>query len=90
MNNLMKIKCVLLGLIGIVSVAAHATESTVELADQPYAAKVDAMLKKMTIDEKIGQLNLSSSGDITTGETKKSNVAKKIEEGKLGGLFNIS
>ena len=89
MNNLMKIKCVFLGLIGIVSVAVHATESNIDLAGQPYAAKVDAVLKRMTIDEKIGQLNLSSSGDITTGETKKSNVAKKIEEGKLGGLFNV-
>lgn len=89
MNNLMKIKYVFLGLIGIVSVAGNATESTVDLTSQPYAAKVDAVLKRMTIDEKIGQLNLSSSGDITTGQIKKSNVAKKIQAGKLGGLFNI-
>jgi beta-glucosidase len=89
MNNLMKIKYVFLGLIGIVSVGARAIDSKVDLASQSYSIKVDAMLKQMTIDEKIGQLNLSSSGDITTGEIKKSNVAKKIEEGKLGGLFNI-
>ena len=43
----------------------------------------------MTLDEKIGQLNLPTSGDITTGQANSSNIAKKIEEGKVGGLFNI-
>jgi beta-glucosidase len=89
MNNLMNIKYVFLGLIGIVSVAVNAAEPIADSINQPYATKVDAILKRMTIDEKIGQLNLSSSGDITTGQIKKSNVAKKIEEGKIGGLFNI-
>lgn len=46
-------------------------------------------MAKMTLDEKIGQLNLPTSGDITTGQANSSNVAKKIEEGKVGGLFNI-
>lgn len=43
----------------------------------------------MTLEEKIGQLNLPTSGDITTGQANSSNVAKSIEEGKVGGLFNI-
>ncbi|GAA4029576.1 beta-glucosidase BglX [Flavobacterium cheonhonense] len=43
----------------------------------------------MTLEEKIGQLNLPTSGDITTGQANSSNIAKKIEEGKVGGLFNI-
>ena len=43
----------------------------------------------MTIEEKLGQLNLPSSGDITTGASESSNVAKNIEDGKVGGLFNI-
>jgi beta-glucosidase len=47
------------------------------------------LLAKMTLDEKIGQLNLPTSGDITTGQANSSNVAKKIEEGQVGGLFNI-
>ncbi|MDO9038149.1 MAG: beta-glucosidase BglX, partial [Lutibacter sp.] len=55
----------------------------------PYDAKVDSILNLMTIDEKIGQLNLPSAGDITTGQTQSSDIAKKIEEGKVGGLFNI-
>src|SRR5215470_15765387 len=50
---------------------------------------VDALMKKMTLDEKIGQLNLPGAGDITTGQASNSGIGKKIEEGKVGGLFNI-
>jgi len=50
---------------------------------------VDALMKKMTLDEKLGQLNLPGAGDITTGQAGSSNIAKKIKEGKVGGLFNI-
>ena len=50
---------------------------------------VDALIKKMTLDEKIGQLNLPGSGDIVTGQAKSSDIGAKIREGKVGGLFNI-
>ena len=43
----------------------------------------------MTLEEKIGQLNLPTSGDITTGQASSSNIAKNIAEGNVGGLFNI-
>ena len=46
-------------------------------------------MKKMTLDEKIGQLNLPGSGDIVTGQASNSDIGKKIKEGKVGGLFNI-
>ncbi len=50
---------------------------------------IDALMKKMTVDEKIGQLNLPGSGDIVTGQAGNSDIGKKIKEGKVGGLFNI-
>jgi len=50
---------------------------------------IDALMKKMTLEEKIGQLNLPGSGDIVTGQAGNSDIAKKIEQGKVGGLFNI-
>ena len=52
-------------------------------------AFIDNLLSKMTIDEKIGQMNLPTSGDFTTGQAQSSNIGKKIEEGLVGGLFNI-
>jgi len=47
------------------------------------------LMNKMTLDEKIGQLNLPGAGDITTGQAASSDIGKKIREGKVGGLFNI-
>jgi beta-glucosidase len=55
----------------------------------PFASQVDSILGLMTLDEKIGQLNLPVSGDITTGQGQSSDVGKKIQEGKVGGMFNI-
>ncbi|MBD9090996.1 MAG: beta-glucosidase BglX [Bacteroides oleiciplenus] len=50
---------------------------------------IDALMKRMTVEEKIGQLNLPVTGDITTGQAKSSDVATKIEKGMVGGLFNL-
>lgn len=51
--------------------------------------RVDSVLRLMTLEEKIGQLNLPSAGAFVTGEAESSDIAKKIEQGKVGGLFNI-
>jgi len=52
-------------------------------------AFVNNLLSKMTLDEKLGQLNLPGAGDITTGQASNSDIGLKIREGKVGGLFNI-
>src|SRR6202000_601877 len=68
------------------------TENNPHLAGSDNASMhtfVSALMGKMTLDEKIGQLNLPGAGDITTGQAGNSNIAKKIAEGKVGGLFNI-
>ena len=58
-------------------------------ADAKMKTFIDALMKKMTLEEKIGQLNLPGSGDIVTGQAGNSDIGKKIKEGKVGGLFNI-
>lgn len=50
---------------------------------------IDALMKKMTVEEKIGQLNLPVSGEIVTGQAQNSDVARKIEQGLVGGLLNL-
>lgn len=50
---------------------------------------IDDLMSKMTLQEKIGQLNLPVTGDIVTGQAKSSNVAEKIKKGEVGGLFNL-
>jgi beta-glucosidase len=69
----------------LTTIAAAAQTSN----DAKMNAFVSALMKKMTLDEKIGQLNLPGSGDIVTGQASNSDIAKKIKEGKVGGLFNI-
>ena len=59
-------------------------------ADKDKMAKfVDNLMGKMTLQEKIGQLNLPVSGEIVTGQAKSSDVAGKIRKGQVGGLFNV-
>ena len=81
----------------LISVAGYSQE-IVKQPVQSYQTKeyqtkktgfVNSLLSKMTLDEKLGQLNLPGAGDITTGQAQSSDIGKKIEEGKVGGLFNI-
>jgi beta-glucosidase len=66
-------------------------QTTPDAKSDSYRMKtfIDALMKKMTLTEKIGQLNLPGSGDIVTGQASNSDIGKKIKEGKVGGLFNI-
>jgi beta-glucosidase len=50
---------------------------------------IDELMSKMTLQEKIGQLNLPGSGDIKTGEANNSDIAGKIRLGLVGGLLNV-
>ena len=50
---------------------------------------IDGLMDKMTLHEKIGQLNLPVSGNIVTGQAKSSDIAGKIRNGEVGGLFNL-
>jgi len=49
------------------------------------------LMSKMTVEEKIGQLNLSSPpGDIKTGEAVSADAEKYIVDGKLGAVLNMT
>lgn len=83
----MKIKK--LSMIFLMSAAVVSGAVQAQNKDQKMDRFIDDLMSKMTLDEKIGQLNLPSSGDITTGQAKSSNIAEKIKQGQVGGLFNI-
>lgn len=51
--------------------------------------RVDSVLALMTLEEKIGQLNMPGAGDITTGLARNTGIVPKIREGKVGALLNI-
>ena len=50
---------------------------------------VNSLLAKMTLEEKLGQLNLPASSDFVTGSVSSSDIAEKVKAGKVGGVFNI-
>ena len=51
---------------------------------------ISNLMGKMTMDEKIGQLNLVTPGGAVTGAVVSSDVDKKIRYGQVGGLFGIT
>ncbi|MGN1262756.1 MAG: beta-glucosidase BglX [Prevotella sp.] len=55
----------------------------------PMNEFVDNLMQKMTLGEKLGQLNLLAGDDITTGNGKNSDLAAKIAAGRVGGVFNL-
>lgn len=57
--------------------------------DKKRDAFISDLLAKMTLEEKIGQLNLPGAGDFTTGQAANSDIGSKVEKGLVGGLFNI-
>ena len=50
---------------------------------------VSELMAKMTLEEKLGQLNLPPSDDIVTGQTINSNIGAAVAAGSVGGTFNI-
>ena len=50
---------------------------------------INDLLLKMTLEEKIGQLNLPVTGDVVSGIKQNTGVVKKIMYGQVGGIFNL-
>jgi beta-glucosidase len=51
---------------------------------------INNLMKKMTLEEKIGQLNLVTPGGAVTGAVVSKDVDNKIRKGEVGGLFGIT
>lgn len=66
-----------------------ATTAVAQTAAQKKAAFISNLMKQMTLDEKIGQLNLVTPGGAVTGSVVSSDVEAKLKKGQVGGLFGI-
>lgn len=69
-------------LIAILSLAQNAKDAKMHQF-------VNNLMSKMTLEEKLGQLNLPASSDFVTGAVSSSDIAEKVKAGKVGGVFNI-
>lgn len=75
-------------LVIVIAAASCSMKSKTSIAGK-YDHKIDSLMALMTLEEKIGQLNLPSAGDINTGLAQSTGIVTKIKDGKVGGLFNI-
>jgi beta-glucosidase len=76
-------------IIFLLMMSTIATCSFAQTGDAKMKVFIDGLMRRMTLEEKLGQLNLPGSGDIVTGQAQSSDIGKKIRDGKVGGLFNI-
>jgi len=53
-------------------------------------AFITDLMSKMTLDEKIGQLNLPTGGEATTGSVVSGDLENKIKAGQVGGVFSLT
>lgn len=58
-------------------------------AQKTIDQKLDSVLKLMTLDEKIGQLNQYTSSWSTGPVSPEGNKLQEIKEGKIGSLLNV-
>ncbi|TWR25835.1 beta-glucosidase BglX [Mucilaginibacter pallidiroseus] len=57
--------------------------------DAKMNAFIGDIMKKMTLDEKIGQLNLITSGMAITGTVTNNGVEANLKKGAIGGIFGL-
>ncbi len=60
-----------------------------QLADKQMNERVESLLKKMTLQEKIGQLSQYSAGSPTGPGTGRDDYGEMVEKGDVGSLLNV-
>jgi beta-glucosidase len=87
----MKATCLfLLALLTTAAPVLAQKKKNVAAADQKMNTFISGLMSKMTLDEKIGQLNLLTGGETTTGSAVSTNVETKIKNGQVGGIFSLT
>lgn len=76
-------------LILAVAAASAAPLTAAASSDKKMDRYIDRLMAKMTLHEKIGQLNLCGAGDVYTGPVVRSNIAERIRKGEVGGILSL-
>lgn len=78
-----------LATVTMVSAKDDARYTRAELEKKTKTEFIDGLLNRMTVEEKIGQFNLPSYGNVKP-DPKKCPLADRIRRGEVGGIFNIN
>ncbi len=77
-------------LCGLMLLGVAPAQSPTAWSDDPQVeSKIDALVKQMTLEEKVGQLITYSAGAPTGPGTGRSDYKEMIAKGQLGSLFNL-
>ncbi len=76
-------KSILLGLMLLTGWGTATAQST---AEREF---IDKLMGRMTLDEKIGQLNLLDAGNVSTGALTNAPVAREAAKGRMGAVLNL-
>ena len=60
-----------------------------EEGDKEMDRYIANLMGKMTLHEKLGQLNLPSGGDLVTGNVNSAELTKMVRNQEIGGFFNV-
>ena len=85
----MKTKLTSICFVAVLGILLACTRNTPRTDDPKMLAFIDNLMSKMTVEEKIGQLNLAAADDFKTGEASSSNTGEKVKAGKVGAMLNI-
>ena len=77
-------------IVPVCSIAREKSEriTRAEIEQKSADEFINGLMSRMTVDEKIGQLNLPRDGNVMPNP-KKSEIASRIVRGEVGGIFNI-
>ena len=74
----------------IIILTVFIVNANAQITNGKMNAFVNNLMSKMTLDEKIGQLNLVTPGsDIPTGSVVSKGVEDNIRKGNVGGMFGV-
>ena len=58
-------------------------------SDKDMDSFISALMDEMTLEEKLGQINLVTGGDIVTGYVMSNELEQLIRQNQIGGVFNV-
>ena len=80
---------IFLGLAFILSLSFNKAAAQAQAETAKMNAFVNGLMKKMTVDEKIGQLNLVTGGMAITGSVTNNGIGEGVKKGTIGGIFGL-
>ena len=84
-----KVKLLIVLALSVTMSFAAENKKKTQQALKPMTEFVSELMDQMTVQEKIGQLNLLPSGDIQTGISENSPIGESIRQGHLGAILNL-